>query len=210
MKSILPVGLSAFLLLITLSSCETKSDDYVDEGKIEKENYSNDEIGWTMSIPAGWELETRAAQQSTINKGLNAMEESGGVSIDVSDMKILLNFKKDRFNSFQSTSEAMQDWTLEEWDENNDMVNGLVYETLVGQGIKVDTSTSTTLIDGLQFNVLHTKIYGPNGEVILEQDMCSRLINGNDFGATMCYNNEKDKATLWKVFRNSKFTKREH
>ena len=63
-------------------------------------------------------------------------------------------------------------------------------------------------IDGLDFHKYSFTIYSPDGEIILNQIMYGRLINGFDFGVNINYNNNKDRDELLKVFKNSKFKRR--
>lgn len=88
---------------------------------------------------------------------------------------------------------------------NNKVVKELIYETYTSRGIKVDSSSSKEKIDNLVFEVFHIVMYGPEGKIILYQDLYSRHINGYDFGVTLNYINEKEKNEMMKVWKNSKF-----
>ena len=93
-----------------------------------------------------------------------------------------------------------------EWKEINAALKELMYSTYVERGIKTDSSTTETIkIDGLEFTSYQMTIYSPEGDVIINQIMYSRLINGLDFGVNINYNNESDKKEMLDAWLNSKF-----
>ncbi|MDF0708485.1 hypothetical protein [Flagellimonas okinawensis] len=197
------------LLFITVFiSCKTDPNKQIDEGKITENIYHSKEIGWTMEIPKGWEVTHRSILDKRTEKGLDAINETAGIEYDVSGLKQLLNFQKNQFNAFQSTSEPFELEYEGEWEENNAGLKELIYNTYLNRGIKTDsTETRTTNIGGLEFQFYEFTIYSPQGEVILNQIMYSRLINGLDFGVNINYNNESDKNEMLEAWLNSKFQK---
>lgn len=186
-------------------SCKKDPNKQVDEGKVEAGFYHSDDIGWTMEIPKGWEVMQRDDVQNQSDKGLEAISETIGAEIDVSGLKQLINLKKDRLHIFLSTSEKF-DLTYEgEWEENNEALKQILYETYTSKGIKVDTLSSKSTVDGLDFNVFSIKLYGPDGAVILYQDMYSKYINGFDFAATLNYLKPREKNEIMRAWKSSKF-----
>ena len=107
---------------------------------------------------------------------------------------------------FTSTSEPFKEEFPGEYQQNSKALNEILYNTFVDQGIKTDSTSGKETIQGLEFNTFYTTIYGPNGKVILNQILYSRLINGYDFGVTINYNNEQDKKTMIDALKKSKFT----
>ncbi len=199
------IKIITLLALIILISCKTNPNKQIDEGKITESTYHSNEIGWTMEIPAGWNVTHKSVSDERTEKGLEAIKESAGIDYDASGLKQLLNFQKDRFHIFQSTSEPFKIEYEGEWEDNNEGLKQLIYETYESRGIKIDTSSSTKKIDNLNFEVFHITMYGPDGKIILYQDMYSRLINGFDFGVNLNYINEKEKNEMMKVWKESKF-----
>ncbi len=193
------------LFLSLIFSCKNDSNKQVDEGEIEERVYHSKDIGWTMKIPKGWEIMQRDVVQQQSDKGLEAISETLDSEIDVSQLKQLINLKKDEFHLFLSTSEKF-DLTYEgEWEENNEVLKKVLYDTYTSKGIKLDTSSTNTMVSGLKFSVFKIKLYGPNGEVILYQDMYSRYINGFDFAATLNYIRPKEKDEILRAWKRSKF-----
>ena len=198
-----------FISTLTIISCKPSNPNKnIDEGKVEGNTYTSQEIGWTIAIPDGWEVVDREKSEDMREKGTQALEETIDQEVDFSGVKTLIAFQKNQFNIFQSTSEPFKLEYEGEREINNAAIKALIFETFVNQGIKADSSaTSVETIDGLDFQTYSFTIYGPTGEVILNQILYSRLINGFDFAANINYNNEKDKETQLQAFRNSKFKK---
>ena len=196
-------------IALSLTSCgQVDPNKNIDEGKVEGNVYTSEEIGWTIEIPKGWTVIDKEKTKETNEKGLKALEETMGGEIDYSGLKSLISLQKDQFNIFQSTSEPFKLEYEGEWEENNSALKEILYTTYLNQGMKTDSSATTIeKIDGLEFHKYSFTIYSPKGEVILKQIMFSRLINGFDFGVNINYNNDKDRDELLKVFKNSKFKK---
>lgn len=194
---------------LSLTSCgQVDPNKNIDEGKIEDNIYTSQEIGWTLEIPKGWTVIDKAITKETNEKGLKAIEETIDEKVDYSSLKNLISFQKNKFNIFQSSSEPFKLEYEGEWEENNANLKDIIFSTYENQGIKVDSSaTKIVTIDGLDFQSYSFTIFSPKGDVILRQIMFSRLINGFDFGVNINFNNEKDKNELLKVFMNSKFKK---
>lgn len=193
------------LTLIVLVSCKTDPNKQVDEGQIKDGRYHSEEIGWTMEIPKGWNVTQRKVSEERTQKGVDAINETTGIDYDASESKQLINFQKDRFHIFQSTSEPFKLKYDGDWEEINEGLKQLLYETYTSRGIKIDTSSSKEKIDNLDFEVFHITMYGPNGKIILYQDMYSKYINGYDFGVNLNYINSKEKNEMMSVWKNSKF-----
>lgn len=196
-------------MAITLASCgQVDPNKNVDEGKVDGNVYTSNEIGWTMEIPKGWTVVDKEKSQETTEKGLKMLEETIDGEIDYSGLKNLISFQKNQFNLFQSTSEPFLLEYEGEWEINNAALKELMCSIYENQGIKADSSATTTeTVDGINFHTYGFTIYGPKGEVILNQIMYSSLINGFDFGVNLNYNSDENRDELLKVFRNSKFKK---
>lgn len=195
------------LIVFVMLSCKN-SNAHVDEGSIIENTYVSKEIGWSLEIPEGWSIMEKDDLVENSNKGKKAFEETLNQEFDYSTLRHLISFQKNPFNVFHSTSEPFDLEYDGEWENNNDGLKEILYMTYENQGIRVD-STATTLerIDGLDFRQYSFIIYSPNDEVILNQIICSRLINGFDFGVIINYNNEEYKKVMLNAFRNSKFRK---
>ena len=190
-----------------INSCEIDPNKQVDEGKVENEYYTSDEIGWTIQIPSGWRIMLKNQLDKNQDKGMDLVQETIDTIVDYSGLKHLISFQKNKANVFQSTSEPFELEYEGEWEENNEFVKVLITETYQNQGIRVDTSSSTAWIDDLKFDLFEIKMYNPQGDIILNQDMYSRLINDYMFSVILSYNDIVYKNEMMKVWTNSKFEK---
>lgn len=197
------------LTILALTSCKPSDPNKsVEEGKVEGNIYTSEEIGWTMEIPQGWKVIDKEKSEEFQEQGKKALENNTDATVDLNGLKMLISFQKDQFNIFQSTSEPFNQEYEGQWEENNAATKAIIYATYVNMGIQADsTATKTISIDGLDFQSYTFAIRAPEGNVIMTQTMFTRYINGFGFGANINYNNEKDRDEMFKAFLNSKFKK---
>lgn len=201
---------SLLLLTYLCYSCgPIDPNKQVDQGTVSENVYSNEEIGWTIEIPEGWQVMSRDQLDKNLEQGSEAVEEALGAEIDYSQLKYLISFQKNPFNIFQSSAEKFELEYEGEWEENNENLKAILYETYAQQGIIADTSSSTMQIDGLDFKVFNIVISGPDGEAILTQEVYNRYINGYDFSVNINYNSPEDKERMMESWKNSSFKKAE-
>jgi hypothetical protein len=196
-------------ILTSITSCKKNDPNkQIDEGRFENNIYSSKEIGWDINIPKNWKIITREQNEEYEKLGLDAIEKMVDGEINTSGLKYLIGFKKNIFNTFQSTSEPFLVEYPGEWEENNVLLKELIYNTYESQGIKIDSSVTKTIkIDELDFETYEFTIYSPKGDAIMNQLSYSRLINGLTFGVNINYNNESDKKEMLNSWLNSKFKK---
>ncbi|HVU53414.1 MAG TPA: hypothetical protein VHD83_00090 [Puia sp.] len=201
--------MTSFLLAATLLfSCKHKDkhldpNKQVDEGAVKGETYVSQDMGWTITIPKGWTVVSRDQTEANEKKGAEAIRKSSHTQIDMSGLKHLISFQKDRFNSLMSTSEPFPNATPDAFDENCAAVDKMIYDAYSSQGIRADTSTSVEMVHGHRFNLFHATLYSKEGKVILQQLLYSKLIRDKDFSVTINYNNEEDKKVMMDAFMNS-------
>ena len=195
------------MLVFVLIACKSDPNKQIEEGTIAEGVFHSEEIGWTMEIPKGWEITDLRLTNERTERGMEALVEDNGLAYDSSGLKQLLNFQKDMFHVFQSTTEPFELEYEGEYEDNGKFLRELIFDTYTAQGIKVDSSSSKVTIDKIEFQVFHLKLYGPDGKLFLNQDMYSSLINGLDFGVNLSYINEEDKDEMLEAWMNSKFDK---
>jgi hypothetical protein len=204
--------LSTFFLAATLFvSCKQKDkhldpNKQVDEGVVRGETYVSPDIGWTIVIPKGWTVVSRDQTDENEKKGAEAIRKSSHEQIDISRLKHLISFQKDKFNSFMSSSESFPNATPGAFEDNCAVVNKMIYDAYTSQGIKSDTASGVEVVHGHKFYMFHATLYGKDGKVILQQLLYSKLINKKDFSVTINYNNEEDKKVMMDAFASSTFT----
>ncbi|WP_299278044.1 hypothetical protein [uncultured Psychroserpens sp.] len=199
------INLLIILTLILFASCKTDPNKQVDEGTVNENKYHSNEIGWTIEIPKGWNVTQRGESQKREDKGLKAINEANGIDYDVSGLKQLISFQKDRRHVFSATSEKFELEYDGEYEDQKKIVKEILYNTYAQNGIKVDTASSKEIIDNLEFDLYKITVYNQKGEIILYQDLYCRYMNGLDFGVNLNYFNDKEKNELMNAWKNSTF-----
>ena len=189
-------------------SCRSSNpNDNVDEGTVTENTYTSAEMGWTVTIPEGWTITEKSDVQERNEKGLKAAAAVVG-DIDMSGLKNLIAFQKDKFNSFVSSSESFSPEKDGDWKTNNQDIKTAIYETYITKGMKIDTTATTVeTIDGRDFEAYGFTVYKPEGGVLIQQKIFSRWENGASFSVALNYNNNADGDVLLRTFRESKFVK---
>lgn len=193
---------SLFAVITIFTACNSSTPK---EEKAKLETYTSKEIGWTIEIPAGFQSLSQSRIAANEQKGKEAIGKVAEGDIKMDSLRHLVNFQKNQFNSFGATIEPYTEKKAGDYLANNQLVKNLIFDTYTNQKIKVDTLSGRENIAGQTFHTFNIKIYGPTGEVLMNQLMFNQLIKGYDFGVNINYNNEADKEKLLDAFRSSSF-----
>lgn len=197
----------AIIVCLALASClPLDPNEEVDEGKVHGNTYTSQEIGWSMEIPSGYTIYSKEQMDQNYERGKEAFDDMG-VSYDARGLKHLISFHKDRFNGFRSTSEPFELSYEGEWEESGAALKEVLHTTFTNQGIALDTASSKARVGGLEFDVFHITLYGPEGQAIMNLEMYSCWINGYDFAVNINYNNPEDEEIITRAWMRSKFAK---
>lgn len=174
----------------------------------EKKVFTFNTIGWTIERPEGWTIVSKETNEKREKKGLDAMEETLGQEIDISGLRQLISFQKNKSNIFISTTEPFNPKINGDWKKNTEKLKDLLVETYANKNIKTEASTITTeTIDDLDFQVYTLQLYTQKGDLFLTQIMYTKLLNGLLFSVCFSYNDEGYKEEILTAWRNSKFKK---
>ena len=190
-----------FVSIFLLTACGSSTPP---EQKATVEKYTNHELGWSITIPAGFQSLSKSRVQANEKKGREAIA-AAGTDVQTDSLIHLINFQKNQFNLFSATMEPFKSQDPSAYEANNQLIKKLIYDAYAGQKIKVDTSSGKKTVAKHSFSAFYIKIYGPNGSLLMNQEMYSSLINGYDFGVNINYNNEYDKKLLLAAFNSSTF-----
>lgn len=206
----------AISIMLLLFSCKGKNKPQtikdkqkeLETGRLDTANrYTAEEIGWAVDIPAGWEVESREATKKSTERGKKELEKTINGEIDASGLIQLLNLRKDKFNTFLSTIEPYDEKEFGSYDDNNKKIYDIIKETYANKDINATYKEDSALIDGLSFKVFMVKIYNPDRtEVILNQHVYSRHLNGYDFGMTLNFNSVVTREEMENMIFSSKFS----
>lgn len=105
MRIFIPVLILTFLFY----SCNNNSKKQINKASLVDGIYQNDEIGWTMKIPDGWNIINGEELEKRQSKGDEIITESMKMQYQGNpNAKLLINFQKDQLNFFQSTLEPIK------------------------------------------------------------------------------------------------------
>ena len=177
------------------------------EEKAKLETYTSKEIRWTIEIPEGYTKLSKTRLEANEKKWKQALANANDNETTNSKSLLLVNFQKNQFNSLLATAQVFDLTQDGDYLVNRQIVKKMIYDTYTNQKIKIDTLSATEVIAGQKFQTFNITLFGPNGEVLLNQLTYNKLINGYDFGISINYNNEMDKKILIDAFKKSKFVK---
>jgi hypothetical protein len=207
-KRILTIGLNLLIVLFVLNFSACKKKPAADETTATEElsganSFKSEEIGWSIIVPQDWEIinqdELKAEEEIGRELAGETVEEQG------SKLNFVVSFRRDEFNFLSATTQAFTEEYPGEYQDNNRLINELIYNTFMSQGIQVETTKDSTEIGGKQFSIYTNKIFDANGEVFITQELYSCLINGYDFAVNLAYNNDTYKEEMLEALRKSKF-----
>ena len=199
-----------FCFFLLLQSCqEVDPNQQIDEGEVKGKTYHSDAVGWTIEIPEGYAVTLMEDKEESFDRAVDAMGETISEEADLGAIQHLIGFQKGVFNQLQSNIEPYVEEYEGQWMEEHVMLKDYLYELFTSKGIKIDSSSSTEMIDGLEFQVLKHAMYAPDDpeKVMLYNNSYSRIINGYTLSVTIGYNDEQHKKELLTAWRNSKFEK---
>ena len=191
-----------FALIVMLFACNN-AEQKGEKTKVER--YTSEEMGWTIEIPEGFQSLSKNKVEANAEKGKAAISDVYGEQVTADGLIHLVNFQKNQFNQLNAAIEVFKEKDPVAYERNNEVVKKLIYDTYTKQKIKVDTLSGHELIGKYRFHTFAIKIYGPDGNLILNQLVYNQLIKGYDFSVNINYNNEADKKTLLSAFKNAKF-----
>jgi len=205
------------LLGLGLCACHkeqslTEKQQAIENGKLDDAlAYTVAEVGWSTHLPAGWDVMTPQTAQKLQTQGQKVVEKTAEAQVDVSELKQLINLRKDPHNILLSTMEPYDVATAGPWLDQNKAVIELMASSYAQAGVKLgQMKLGVETLDGLDFQTWQAEVLDPSGQsVLFVQKMYSRLIHGYDFAITVTTNNEADRETLTKLVQSSKFSQRD-
>lgn len=198
--------IAVLLLSGLLSACSGTPN--TEQPPTKHTTYHSTDIGWTMEIPDGWTINSKEELSEREKKGKAIMAESIGNDIDISGLKNLANFQKDKTALFQSSIEPFDTVKDGSWKEHCQLLKELIYDSYTRKGLQVDTTATTIVtVDGLEFERLYSVMHIPGRSVTLKQIMFLRLIKGYAFGANISYIEDADKEIMMQAWMQSRFEK---
>ena len=171
----------------------------------ERKTIYNKDFKWTITIPAGFDTVSAKVWTKMQNRGVEAIEKTYDIEVE-NQAKTIFVFRNDQVNYFESNYQPFDTTKDGNYIESFREVNKMLYGTFEAQmkNAKLDSTSSTQVIDGLLFQTFKIDITLPN-KMVLRMLMYSRLFGKKEFTVnimTLDRNKEKELLDCW---LNSKF-----
>ena len=161
-----------------------------------------------MTIPEGWKVTQREDLEKQAEKGLKMLDKEVQEALQNQQPKTsyLLCFQKDKRKMFTSVAEQFDTVNIkfEQLNRNN---KELIYNTLIKQGGKIDSSWGREIIDGKVFRTFKMTAFDKSNNPIVNQFYYNRQIDNFMLSIILLYDNNESKDALLEHWRKSKFDK---
>ena len=189
---------SATFLLLTFCKAQDKTDSTV---------FYNKEFKWRITIPVGFDTISSAEMAILQNRGKVALEKTAGRKVKDNTKKLCV-FRSGQSNSFECSTQPYEVKKQGSYIKTCDEVNKLLYKTFELQmpGVKIDSSCSTIVVNGLTFQSFNLAATLPN-QITLHVYTYSRLFEKREFAVSIIAIDREKEKQLLNAWLNSKFEK---
>ncbi len=172
-------------------------------GEIVENRYINRVLGWTMTIPKGWE---RIDMNRAVGENGQTISEEIAHKVDTTQMLFILCLNKGETCTFQSALQPTKVPFGAEETANYSALKRMMRNDYLESGFTVDTSvTVPETIGGVVFQTFRLLVRDPANNLTLHQIMYNRIINRFDFGVTFTYTDSTHLEAIQRAFKASEF-----
>lgn len=167
-------------------------------------DYYLDEFNWRITVPDGFSVIDPVEWDRMKNGAENSNIDSSG--LDVSNRnKTVLVFKSSDFNYFESNWQPF-DTIRGDYRLACKAINENLYETFLAQvpDARIDTSSTTQLLSGLEFQKFVVDMELPNGYAFRAY-MFSRLFGSREFSVNLFYLDGQQGTLMMDAWLHSSF-----
>lgn len=182
------------LLIITFLSCNSDSETL----KIE-------EFNWTVSIPENFEPINKEEWNKTLNKGINAIENTFDEKVE-NNAVTLFTYKNGQYNNFEANWQPFDVEIDGAYLDTYAEINKMLYQTYENQipDAKLDSVSSIQNVSGLEFHRFDVNIEYPNG-IKMKTIGFSRLFDKKEFTMNITAVDKTIEQQMLDAFLSSKF-----
>lgn len=175
--------------------------------KKEPKTFEYKELGWRMELPRNWRVMEMARVEREIQEAITETEKISPLKFTGKE-KVLLRLEKNDFNNFQATAIPFKESYKGEWHEKYPILKDQLYILFKeNMNVNIDTTSSTTEIDGIPFEVFDMDISEPLGRIKFHKRMFRTYLDGQDFVVNLTYQRKHYGKQLEEAFRKSIFEK---
>jgi hypothetical protein len=186
------------LLVLLIQSCNGQTTS--------NRKIHNKDFNWTIIIPEKFENVSSDEWKKMENNGAEAVEKTYDEKV-INRAKTIFVFKSDEHNYFESNYQPFDPAIDGDYLESCKNVDNMLCETFQTQlqGITIDTTTTISKIDHLEFHTFNMTIKYPN-KMVLNLIMYSRLFEKKEFTVNIMYVDKQKGNQMLESWMNSKFT----
>lgn len=187
-----------FLASLFIASC---GNDGLSEGENGQQEYTYDELGWTMQVPKGWEVLSKA-RRTQLGNAAQSFYGEGGSEMKEGEKEIIFGAKKGEkdvnavyaFIRKYSAEEAEAPDMSELLRQQEEGYNTIPYSA--------ETSLEQLVIGDHSFDKAIMQVYYDD-RPYFKYTTYSTMIDTVNFGVTIISNNEQDEQMLTENFTAS-------
>lgn len=166
----------------------------------------NEEVGWKIEVPAGWEVASEDESKETNKRGIEKIEEAMDSDYDTSEWFSLLSITKNETNILAISAEPFFEEYINEWEVNNEFLREILLITYADQGMTAEFSPVIDVdINGVEFNTYSISISKLGDSKTIKQRVYSTLHNGYDLSASITYADDEIKDEMISIWKTSEF-----
>lgn len=175
--------------------------------KTERKTIYNKEFKWTITIPSGFDTVSAEQWAKMQNRGMDAIEKTYDAKVE-NNTKTICVFQNGQYNYFESNYQPFDTITDGNYVENFRQVNEMLYGTFEAQmmGAKLDSSSSTQIINGLNFQTFKVIVTFPN-KMVMNWQIFSRIFGKKEFTVNIVTVDKQKQKELLDSWLNSTFDK---
>lgn len=168
--------------------------------------FEDKKTGWKTQYSSTWTIVSQEEIDATEGKGKEAIEKTVETEIEPTGHRNLIWLKKDRFNSFMSSTQAFDEAVDGPYEETQAMINQVILDTYKNNNLQFDVKNGEERIDGLAFTTMTVTLYSPDRkQVLLTQVVYDRFVDKRfSLTFTLNYNNPMNRAELLEILKASK------
>lgn len=170
--------------------------------------YSFQQVAWTIMLPPDFTVIDSADNSVRMERGVKAIENANDIKGDFSTTTTLISATKNTYNYFNSTITPFDSTIDGNYLTNNKELKNLIYKTMSDKmpNAKIDSTTTTKVIDGLTFDRFSLAINIPS-KTSFSMIILSKYYKGYQFGITYLYLDDNTKEQIDRMLTTSKFEK---
>lgn len=167
---------------------------------------SFEQVGWTLTLPQSFKNIDSVESAKKTSRGLKAIEDANGLKLDVSSTKTLFSGRVS--GSYFDATITPFDPDKEDYRAASSYSREMLFKTFENKmpGTTVDSSLTTFLIDGLEFDKFQITVLMDN-QVLMTMILLGRNHQGYNINISYLYGNTSIKEEIEFCLRESKFKK---